>query len=340
MLCGKTALTMIQENKTQPVVHFVQSIADYLSPSKESDQLVNWVQNVVTDFGLVSKIRIPSSGTYDNDIYICPIYLLVHLIPDLNNRNNELQEFVIHIYAWRNPDEVPRIYTQSNCDKNQILDIIDDVINSKFDENDIIQGIEFILPCEWIHLDVNEWKRNEDFEWGSGLINDYQVVVRLDRYHYQGRKLKSHFRDRWKKQWNRFMTINNNYDSKTTIFWMCDHKDYDARLLCNEYSHDENKTCLMQTFLPQTPVDFGLAILNAGIPVAVWCNKFGHQKKDHDIIKSNLFELVKDGNLIMLPERIKKICRKPDKKKRLQDHLTLLWDNPEKLPKNLQESHN
>ena len=56
------------------------------------------------------------------------------------------------------------------------------------DEEDDIQTIEFLLPCEWILLDVNEWKRKDDIEWGwnSRLVDDYLFVVRLDRRRYMG----------------------------------------------------------------------------------------------------------------------------------------------------------
>ena len=53
------------------------------------------------------------------------------------------------------------------------------------------------------------------------------------------------------------------------------------------------------------------------------------------VIKNDLLKLIKDGDLTVLPDRIHKICRKPDQKKRLQDHLTLLWDDPGRLPKDL-----
>ena len=328
----------LQADKTHPLVYFIQNIVDKLSPGKESDQLADWISRIAVDFGIVSEKEISSSKACGHDINESPVYLLVHLRPDPNNRNNEHQEFAVNIYSWRNPDDVPCVYTHGQCDKNKILDIIDDVIETKFDENDNIQAIEFILPCQWIHLDVNEWKRNDEIEWNSRLIDDYQVSVRLDRYHYKGKRLKRRFRDRWKKKWNRFKTMNADQCANTSIFWVCNHENYDVKKLCSEFTYDEDKTCLMQTFLPQHPDDFGLALLNAGIPVAVWCKKYGHLKNDHEIIKNDLFELIKDGNLIMLPDRIHKVCRKPEQKKRLQDHLTLLWDDPGRLPKDLQES--
>jgi hypothetical protein len=326
----------IQTDKTQPLIHFVQRIADHLSSDKETGLLTDWICRVATDFGLVNEKEEPSE-TCDHEIDSRPIFLLVHLISDPNNRNNKHQEFAVHIYAWQTPDDVPCIFTQGKCNQNEILDIIDNVIDSKFNENDDIRAIEFILPCELILLNVNEWERNDDIEWDSRLIDDYQVVVRLDRFHYQGRRLsKRHLRDRWKKQWNRFKAMNNNCCVNTSIYWECDHEKYDARKLCSGFTDNADKTCLMQTFSPQQPIEFGRAILNAGIPVAVWCKKYGHQKNEHEMIKNDLLKLIKDGNLLMLPDRIHKVCQKPEEKKRLQDHLTLLWDDPGKLPKDLQ----
>jgi len=330
----------IQEDKNQPIVQFVQSIADQLLSGKESELLTNWVRHLSKEYGLISKNVICQSETCNYEINSNPIYLLVHLITDPNNRNNEIQKFAVCIYAWRNPDEVPCVYTNGSCDKNKILNIIDDVIDSKFDENEDIRAIEFILPCDLLHLDVNELKRNDVFEWNSGLINDYQVVVRLDRYYYQGRRLKRHFRDRWKKKWNRFKTTNENVCANKSILMVCNHENYNARKVCIDFSDDTEKTCLMQTFFPKNSDDFGLALLNAGIPVAVWCKKYGHQKYEHEIIKNALLKLIEDGNLTKLPDRIHKICRKPEQKKHLQDYLILLWDDPGRLPKDLQEPQN
>jgi len=322
----------IQEDKTQPVVHFVKSIADHLPPSKQSTQLYEWIGRVASEYGLVSEKDITTSVVCGHENNSSPVYLLVHMIPDINNRNNVLQECAVRIYAWRSPDDVPCVYENNKCGKDEIVHNIEKVMNDrkKFKVDEDIRAIEFILPSEWIDLDVNEWERNDKNELEPRFINDYQVVVRLDRS-----KKREHF-VRWKKKWNRFIAMNGNDCAKTSISWMCNHENYDFIELFRELNDDDDKTCLMQTFLPQNPDKFGLAILEAGIPIAIWCKKYGHLKNDHEIIKNYFLEFIKDGNLLMLPDQVHKVCKKPEKKKCLQDHLTLLWDDPGRLPKKLQ----
>ncbi|CAK8717435.1 hypothetical protein KKHLCK_06590 [Candidatus Electrothrix laxa] len=302
-----------------PLKHFIRKLGNVIRNDKLAEQLVYRGED----------------GFHD-DISE-PIQLLVHLIPDPNNRSNTSQEFKIHIYAWRNVSNCPKICEKNGCTQEEILGVIDQAIEGEgVNEEDEIAGIEFILPLEWIHLDVASLGRKEDFGWETRLVEYYRLMVRLDRYHYGlNKKFPRKFRDQWKRKWAEFQKIKNKKcDMKNHIKWVDDHKGFNAEYIGSEYLTDKKgKAFLAMTFFPEETSEVGKMILKSGIPVALWCNRSINNAEDHLMVKNamccHIFEGCKFSELI---DKVHRVCKKEENKKRLEDHLALFWDDPERVP--------
>jgi hypothetical protein len=312
-----------------PIVQFILELAKIIRNKKLVDQLIAWVDTVCPDNDQCNK---ENPHDYSNE----PIHLLVHLIPDPNNRANAIQEFKIHIYAWRNAESCPKIYEENGCTQEDILGVIDQAIEEKINEEDELVDIEFILPLEWIHLDVASWTRKEVFGWETRLIEDYRLRIRLDRYHYGlNRKFPKWVRDRWKRNWTKFKkVINKECDLEKHINWLDSYEEFNAKCFCNEYlAPDNEKTFLAMTFFPEEASKIGEMILMGGIPVALWCNQLIHHSEEHLAVKEalccNVFKGRKFNELL---EMVHRVCRKEENEKRMEDHLALFWDNPERVP--------
>ncbi len=161
IICHLANIPPQRDDDIPPLKHFVRKLGNVIRNDKLSGQLM----------------YLEEDGSHDDSNE--PIHLLVHLIPDPNNRSNTIQEFKIHIYAWRNAESCPKVYEKNGCKQEDILGVIDQAIEEKINEEDELVDIEFILPLEWIHLDVASWKRKEDFGWETRLIEDYRLRIRL-----------------------------------------------------------------------------------------------------------------------------------------------------------------
>jgi hypothetical protein len=321
----------LQSDKTLPLLQFLVSISERHGPIEAFDQLKNWINKVETFlYSDLGKIKIGQHSDWiEKDTK--PI-LLVHLIPDPNNRNNRQQEYTINIYAWHDSKTVPKLYSKEKCEekkiKRKIMDGIDEVIETNFDEDDI-DAIEFILPFNRLNLEVDELTHEGYFQEEPRLISDFQVIFRVDRYTYNGVKVAPNLRKRWKKRWKQFCEM------KRNNFFHCvdDPKKYTCEKVFTEcFNSEPTKTCLIQTFFPNNPEELGWIIVNSGIPVAIWCNKNGHKAEDHMTIKKRILKLVHKDGFNNIFNNISKIHKKPKEDKCLQDHLILFWDDPNRLP--------
>ncbi len=323
----------LQSKKFLPILLFIRQIADITEDQKITDQLVTWLDKAKAEIeeetDLSIEIESPQEIHGENN----HAYLLVHLRPDPNNKSNKLQKFTVHFYKWKNQKNCRRIYDNPGCEKQKILEVIDSVIDSpEFSEEEKIRNIEFILPYEWIHLDVDKWKRKDDFE--TRLVDDYRLLIRLDRYYDNlGGIRHRRFRDHWREKWTYFMEIRSRMENPDSyIQWVCGNNTFQKKQVYDEYQKNQNKTCLAMTFLPKQSEEVGNLILFLGIPVALWCNKTGHKEEEHEIIKKAIGCILEDGDFNCLADRIHKICRLPEHEKSLEHHLTLFWDNPDRIP--------
>ncbi len=123
-------------------------------------------------------------------------------------------------------------------------------------------------------------------------------------------------------------------DVNKHITWFDNHQKFNPKKDWRKCSIDD-EVFLAMTFFPENAIEVGKMILVAGIPVALWCNQLIHNSEEHLAVKEamccNVFKGRKFNELL---EMVHIICRKEENEKRMEDHLALFWDDPEKVPLN------
>ncbi len=320
------------QNQALPILVFLRHLAEKVNKSEVKTQLYDWIeQNTpVSD----SEPDIGNTGT-ESKTEDRAVYLLVKLASDPNNRNHHTREFAVHIYAWKNSEGDPPGCTYERCMKEEIPGKIDEFIEEKVGKHEDIKAIEFILPCELIGLNVDQWKWKEVFGWETKLVEYYPVVTRLDRcWLNPGTRIPERFRRKWREQWQCFQEHVAGTSPGDCILWECDHKDYTPQGLYKKFTLPGNLICLMMTYLPHESSDIaelGYAILMAGIPVGLWFRKPGHEIENHKIKKNEIRQIIQNGNLADMRDHVHKRRQCAECEHDIGNHLTLLWDDPDRV---------
>ncbi len=319
------------QNGTDPLLVFARYLfCEMIRDEQVKAKLQNWIRRVDPKLDIESVCAGANSRKSQKSVQS----LIVKLIPDPNNRSNEEQEFDVEIYEWRESENSRLIYT-GRCKKENILEKLDELVD-RYEDEDI--QIEFFLPCDLISLDVDGWKKKEDFGFESRLAQYYQIIVKADRHwlYPNRKKIPAKFRKKWKENWKRFQNYSTGTFNDECVLCECDHQSYDPQKLSGKFITSKH-ICLMMTFLPPKPADFGFAILSAGIPVALWCRESVCEVESHQRKKDEIMQVVKDGMLKEIPERVHKVRQKASLENDLGNHLTLLWDDPNRVPDKFKE---
>ncbi len=318
----------IPPQQPHPMMIFLKNIAENINDAQAAGNLKQWKDNTVSDFEGSADIENPE--TSDSS---APIYVLVEVSPHPSVPKIDRQVLSnITVYSWRNQKHI-NIILKTDCHISDLPEKLDNVIATKFDEYDDLKAIEFFLPCELIFLETDQWimKEGRD-EWETKFGKEYRVVNRVDRFRFYrtGKDVHHSFRKIWNQNWNRFQQA-----CDKSVDWVCCHKTYEARKLCEKFSCSDSKTCLMMTFVPKESADapgLGYAIVHAGIPVALLHRKSGSSIENHETVKSEIMDIIKDKNLTGLPDLIHEKRRAAADEDDFGNHLTLIWDNPERMP--------
>jgi len=134
---------------------------------------------------------------------------------------------------------------------------------------------------------------------------------------------------KWTKRWKQFQQSN---DTNNSVFWNCEPDEYEAKSLCDDLGCEEHQhiTCMMMAFQPSDENQFLYAILDTGIPVALWFRKHPNCRLSSLNIKDKIKAVVSGKNLKELPELIK-IIRK-SQEDTIGNHLTLFWEDRYRIP--------
>ncbi len=311
-------------NGTEPPLVFACHLfCEMIRDEEVKVKLQNWIRRVDPKLDIKSVCAGVNSRKSQNSVKS----LLVRLIPDPNNRNNPEQKIDVVIYG-RKESETYEFIDSCSCKKENILNYFNKKLNDYEDED--IQ-IEFFLPCELISLDVHE-KEEDVGKFKSRLTEFYQIIIRIDRYWDSTlwKKIPSKFRKKWKDNWGRLQDYSRDiFKDDCVLGEECEHLSYDTQKFSDKLTSPKH-TCLIMTFLPQKPEVLGYSILRAGIPVALWYGKLARDVKCHQTKKNEIIKIFKAGQLSELPDRVKVI--RQDAENDLGNHLTLLWDDPNRVP--------
>ncbi len=267
-------------------------------------------------------------------------YLLVILKPAPNNENIDKGKlYSVQILFWRTASEIIPWYNDSEppIPLDNIPELLDDIFVKDYKNNRVLrresevpETIEFFLPFELISCDVDQWLIKKGF-FKNKVGKEYHVVVRsFDRLkeseEYPSKNPLVH--KKWTTRWEQFQQSN---DTDNSVFWICEPDEYEAEPLCNDLECKKHITCMMMAFQPSDENKFLYAILDTGIPVALWFRKYPDCNLNSHEIKDKIESVVFGKNLSELPGLIKE-TRKKAEENTIGNHLTLFWEDRYRIP--------
>lgn len=324
---------------------FIERLAYHSKVSNRSNELTAWTDNTATFLGIQEQIaqlrqKLDNKSEAISTKQPSSAYLLIDIYPEEHNINAGQEKlFFVEILLWRDTDNVELLYAS---DTPVPLKKVSEQLNETYLNHalklfPVIDNLtfEFFLPNELISHEVDQWLLKEegafDTKWGTHC----PIVVRS-----RDRAIKSQKSPFWYKHWTQkwelfqFLSQNNHANS---ILWIRDRDQYEPESLCATLRNDEQIICLGLLFMPtDNSGQPGLltAILQAGMPVVLWPRADKNGPRNPTDVQAKIEAIVSDNKLSELPKLIHKERQQAASKNKsdLENYLTLLWDNPNRLP--------
>lgn len=330
-----------QSDGRLPIVEFVERMVLRTQKAALFQKIRQWSDARIADFDLDPikfndlRTRLKNETKQAQE----PCYLLVQLHPNPANRNHpKLKSYRVAVAFWKSAAEKTNLLTGTEyIPLDDVPRLVDEQIGILSEREDpaLLTNlhIEFFLPVEILSAAVDQWDMSDEFLQQVKLGYFYPVHVRsLERA--QTPKLQGFWRARWK--YYKSLLQAGMLPNGAVELWeeTCQPKE-----LLNRLTGGEIKLPIGCgfTFLPavegaNSPL---LVAIRGGIPIAVWPRQCGDCADALQEVKEHLKALMAAAELQKLPTLIREMRRKADSAAHLGSNLTLLWDDPERIPDDL-----
>lgn len=289
-----------------PLVPFLSNLGKNMELKPEESQTFSQVVDAIAKH---LGHRIPLSAEKPS------CYLLVDL---KIKTNSEAREFSATIHEWRG-SEVSGSGKSPSFVGNE-AEIGENVTRflEGFDPDDQPEGVEVFLPAAWLTaVRPERWTRIESPGFPEALGIQYPTAVRLNR---RDTGLPGKWIERWQSRWRAFRDESDDSTGlNAQACWIGESECGDPAGLCRKLNRTDARPLLMAPFVPPDPPKdgrgWGLALLQAGIPIALWG-------------KSEPAEL---ASLLNRDTDLPRILH-DHRRDRRESELSLMWDDPERLP--------
>jgi hypothetical protein len=323
----------LQTDDRAPILTFVNCVAKYIHEQLVCDRLHDWVNRAAKSLS-TGKVEVECLDTTEKDPEETDPYLLVKFEP-IN-----LEQSLFSIGAWCFGDRKGNI---GNLDVGEepykledVPGLLDQLVNQSLNyitnEGNSLT-IELFLPFYLLDYNIHQWMLQMDFGQ-SVSVDDYcPLVVRSwDRLYLKSRGSNTKSYRAWKRNW----CILEDYKER--------HTDLKPQFLSTkDYERDNLVSFLLKvvyvalTFVPQKPPDetqLNLSIfpkiISAGMSIALWPREQS-DRLDEQEIQAAYESLLSGCKLDELPKIMWDKRNKADKHD-VVHRLTLLWDDPTRLP--------
>lgn len=189
--------------------------------------------------------------------------------------------------------------------------------------------IEFILPRSLIGDPVDQWEVDEVFPHRLGT--SYPVVVRsLDRLG------KNELHTSWRHKWRR-LSANGHREDPDAVYWLLERGQHSPNSMHARLRRQESSVAVAMGFPPEhnqeLMTDELTAALYAGVPVVLWCRDASLRHRFELVTK----DMLAGRGLIELPGQLLRLRQQAEEEDDDADdtvgrHLTLLWDDADRIP--------
>lgn len=329
-----------QPNGAVAILMFVEFLAAQTSDGAVANELKTWSEQSAAWLGLVvddvRAMRDQVAATLQpeaeaDSLTATPPFMLIEIRPDATNGRAEKSGlFNVKILLWQPAEALPiNLYDDDSFRPlHDVQAIIAQVLMDKaglFVEDITDLALEFFLPLPLISCDVDQWVKQDFFMNEVKLGEDHLVMIRSWEQ-IRNPSLQAG----WRKRWAQFSQTIDPQD----IVHYCPKKPYGAKELLNELKAAEKIACLGITFLLADNEQAVLRqMLGAGIPVALWPRGGGSVAPEVlEKIHTKIEAIISSDSLLNLPKAVKQERLKAFAETDLGNHLTLLWDDPERIP--------
>jgi len=296
------------DNKWQPIAArhaaaFAFAILDELLPvTLPQSQL----DNISSEVDNIGGKRLPESPPA-----VTPLYLLIALEP----KTKKPKTYLVQAWLIKGPESPRRItLKQETIPLKGVPTLIKNLLGEikvELRQNKNKLTLEFFLPTDLLNNDVEEWIPGSDYPIGV----DYCVVVRpLERVRLNERLNRLH------GYWESHKLTN---AVKECAVWLetadnCSNLNEGVIFFGLNFVPDKN--CFKE-------------LVKSGIPMALWIRQETAKQWQNDLYHQE-FSCCR---LEELPECLRKQRRVSWNQYKHTGHLSLLWDDPTRIPQELQE---
>ncbi len=257
-----------------------------------------------------------------------PPYLLIELAP--KNKNNKY--YAVQAWLFISSENIRNIYVEDKAIAlNEIPALIEEILG-------IIDGlsvnhqqltIEFILPRHLLSHHVEQWTDGN----GDPLGINYRVVVR-SRERLREKRLQRF----WCPCWDEAQKKGALQQAAKTHMVLVN----ETQLRKFRTQVDAGKLCFVLASVPQVLTDIKkevfFALIKSGVPIVLWPRHINNK----DELEQALDKLL-SCTLEQLPHCLfesRRYLWENEHEQHTGYHLSLLWDDPDRIPPELQENPN
>jgi vWA-MoxR associated protein C-terminal domain/vWA-MoxR associated protein middle region 0/TIR domain len=311
-----------------PILLFLEHFAMELD-TVTAEALRYWIDQVAgrleLDPGLLGRMRSAASSTMTERKY-----LVIQVKPD----GPDPGSYLLSVWLQADGGDGRTLALRDDpLSLAQVRDEVDDLLSSPVALG-LVGGkeelmVEFVLPRELVDHEVERWRFGKP-GLSRQLGIEFPVVVRsLERLADQT------LHRRWQRNWQELQTLDGQPADEVMCWLRPDGRSSDD--LLSELI-GSSRPCLAVAYPSASPGHRGeddgyTAMLLSGTPVAVW----SRDRRDPDTFENEIQALLDGTSILALREqtlllRQNAVRRAGEDGSPLGHHLTLLWDDPDRLP--------
>ncbi len=314
----------------------LEKFVTYLIADSKLDKLIiselkEWAKINIKDFSeLLEQVKKDLKQKYKNEKYKNKkSYLLIVINPRSSSHPYTVSAWIIpeiKSYNSLSGNGCEQLHLPGDDNKVTEIDKIPDIVQEFLKESAIFHPrnltIEIFLPFKILHHAIDNWQLKDDYGFLITLGKHYIVVIRsYDRLFLKYREKRIHWEEKWEYLQDLKTTAISNYFYPVNDDNINDTFDQllDTIIIGIKASKAPKKV---------GPGSFFAAILSSAIPIALWLRKDLESKDCLSEIDTILNCKIDD-----LPEVVRKKrseAKNPDTD--IGYHLSLLWEDPYRLP--------
>jgi len=333
-----------QSDRTHPFLTFVRHLVEIANDPRSPPELLDlyrhlsrWFEEASTALGLGAEWRQALSARVNEDRQRLKA-LELHVILSIARSLSVREQFIVHAWralvssastTWADEDVLPLEvpggegpYSLAELPRRVMALLEQDALDKELLNANGNLTLSLFVPVELLGCTADRWEVEMGLE-SSPLGAEYNVVVRSWERAYDRKCTR--IVPKWRERWARLQAA----PERAVCQYGPEHASGDGAELRGPA---EDLACAVLPFAPDSG-DSGSPILrrliSLGIPIAIWPRE---APRDETRLRQFLAALSSRNPLRTWREDVRAFRREATSPEHPGSHLTLLWDDPHKLP--------